>query len=61
MHVSDNIHRDSKAKACLMQVSAAKCKKIDPEIIRVGVGPLPDWKVWKLCAGDFKNLIVIII
>jgi hypothetical protein len=44
-----------------MQVSAAKCKKIDPEIIRVGVGPLPDWKVWKLRAGDFKNLIVIII
>ena len=58
MHVSDNIHRDSKAKACLMQVSAAKCKKIDPEIIRVG--PLPDWKVLKLRAGDFKNLIVII-
>jgi hypothetical protein len=41
-----------------MQVSAAKCKKIDPEIIRVG--PLPDWKVLKLRAGDFKNLIVII-
>ena len=19
---------------------------------------LPDWKVWKLCAGDFKNSIV---